>query len=53
MPLCVAYGIWAVAAGVVLTAGLNKILFKEPLTSLMGVGIVLIAGGVFLIGSVH
>ena len=44
----VAYGIWA-AVGVALTAVASRILFKEPLTSLMGVGIVLIAGGVLLV----
>jgi small multidrug resistance pump len=48
MPLGVAYGIWA-AAGVALTAVISKVLFKEPLTWLMGFGIVLIIGGVLLI----
>ncbi|MCC9145188.1 MULTISPECIES: SMR family transporter [unclassified Arthrobacter] len=48
LPLGVAYGIWA-AAGVALTAVLGKVLFKEPFTWLMGLGIVLIAGGVLLI----
>lgn len=48
IPLGVAYGIWT-ACGVALTAVLSRILFKEPLTWLMGLGIVLIAGGVFLI----
>ena len=54
MPLGVAYGIWA-AAGVALTAVLSKVIFKEPLTLLMGIGIALIAGGVLLIeaGSAH
>ena len=54
MPLGVAYGIWA-AAGVALTAVLSKILFKEPLTGLMGLGIILIVGGVLLIetGAAH
>ena len=54
MPLGVAYGIWA-AAGVALTAVLSKVLFDEPLTGLMGLGIILIVGGVLLIetGAAH
>lgn len=48
LALGVAYGIWA-ASGVALTAVLSRILFKEPFTWLMGLGIVLIAGGVLLI----
>lgn len=48
MPLGVAYGIWA-AVGVALTAVLSTLFFREPLTWLMGLGIVLIAGGVLLI----
>lgn len=50
----VAYGIWA-AVGVVLTAVAGRVLFKDPLTWVMGLGIVLIAGGVILIelGSSH
>jgi small multidrug resistance pump len=48
MPLGVAYGIWA-AAGVALTAVSSRFLFAEPLTWLMGFGIVLIVGGVLLI----
>lgn len=50
MPLGVAYGIWA-AAGVALVALLDRLVFKEPLSVLMGVGIVLIVGGVLLIES--
>ena len=46
--LGVAYGIWA-AVGVALTAVLSRVLFDEPLTWLMGLGIVLVAGGVLLI----
>lgn len=42
------YGIWC-AAGVALAALMSRILFKEALTSLMGAGILLIAGGVLLI----
>ncbi len=54
MALGVAYGIWA-AAGVALTAVLGRILFDEPFTWLMGLGITLIAGGVLLIevGAAH
>lgn len=48
MALGVAYGIWA-AAGVALTAVLGRILFKEPLTWIMAIGIILIVGGVLLI----
>lgn len=54
LPLGIAYGIWA-AAGVALTAIISKFLFKEPLTWLMGLGIILIIGGVLLIelGAAH
>ncbi|WP_333618019.1 DMT family transporter [Dietzia sp.] len=54
MPLGAAYGIWA-AAGVAITAILGRMLFSEPLTWVMGVGIVLIMGGVLLIelGAAH
>ncbi|WP_300268941.1 multidrug efflux SMR transporter [Microbacterium sp.] len=54
IPLGVAYGIWA-AVGVALTAVLSTLLFKEPFTWLMGLGIVLIVGGVLLIelGAAH
>lgn len=48
MALGVAYGIWA-AAGVALTAVLSRILFKEPLTRVMALGILLIAAGVLLV----
>ncbi|AKK10106.1 DMT family transporter [Corynebacterium uterequi] len=43
-----AYGIWG-AIGVALTAVLSAVFFAEPLTGLMGVGIVLIIVGVLLI----
>ena len=54
LPLGIAYGIWA-AAGVALTAVLSRLLFKEPFTWLMGLGIVLIMGGVLLVelGAAH
>lgn len=48
----VAYGIWA-ATGVALTAVAARILFGEPLTPLMGVGIALIAAGVLLVEVGH
>ncbi|MCC3764335.1 QacE family quaternary ammonium compound efflux SMR transporter [Glycomyces sp. TRM65418] len=48
MPLGVAYGVWG-ALGVALTALLGAVLFDEPLTALMGVGIALIMGGVVTI----
>lgn len=54
MPIGIAYGIWA-AAGVALTAIISKFLFKDPLTWLMSLGIILIIGGVLLIelGATH
>ena len=48
MPLGVAYGIWT-AAGVALAAVFSRLLFREPLTPMMGAGIVLIACGVLLV----
>lgn len=48
MPLGVAYGIWG-ASGVALTAALSALLFGEPLTALMTVGIVVVVGGVLLV----
>lgn len=48
MTIGVAYGVWA-AVGVCLTAVASRLLFKEPLTWLMGAGIALIAGGVLLL----
>lgn len=48
MQLGVAYGIWT-AAGVALTAVFGKVIFKQPFTWVMGLGVALIAGGVLLI----
>jgi len=48
MALGVAYGIWG-ACGVALTAVLSSLLFGEPLTALMGLGIVLVIGGVLCV----
>jgi len=54
MTIGVAYGIWA-AAGVALTAIASRVLFKEPLTWIMALGIVLIGAGVLLVelGAAH
>ena len=48
MGIGVAYGIWA-AAGVALTAIASHVLFKEPLTRTMILGILLIMAGVLVI----
>lgn len=48
MPLGVAYGIWS-ATGVALTTTLSSVIYDEPLTAVMGVGLVLIVGGVLLV----
>ena len=48
MPLGVAYGIWT-AAGVALTAVFGKVIFGQPFTWVMALGVALIAGGVLLI----
>ncbi|GAA4704658.1 small multidrug resistance pump [Promicromonospora umidemergens] len=48
MALGVAYGIWG-AAGVALTALMSMVLFAEPITLLMAVGIVLVIGGVLCV----
>ena len=50
----VAYGIWT-AVGICLTPVMSRLLFEEPMTRLMLVGIGLIVGGVLLIeaGSAH
>lgn len=54
MPLGIAYGIWA-AAGVALTALLSTVIYDEPFTLVMAIGLVLIMGGVLLveIGAPH
>ena len=44
----VAYGIWA-ASGVALTAILARVIFHEPLTRTMALGILLIAVGVLTV----
>ncbi|HEU0190449.1 MAG TPA: multidrug efflux SMR transporter [Mycobacterium sp.] len=48
MPVGVAYGVWS-GIGVAATAVLARYLFDDPFTWLMAGGIVLIAGGVYLL----
>lgn len=48
MPIGVAYGIWS-ATGVVLTTALSAVIYGEPVSGLMGLGIALIIGGVLLV----
>ena len=48
MPLGVAYGVWA-AGGIVLTALLSRVIFREALTPVMMLGMGLIVAGVLLI----
>ncbi|MFD6059487.1 DMT family transporter [Rhodococcus wratislaviensis] len=48
MGLGVAYGIWG-ALGVALTAIFGAVLFGEPLTGLMAVGLTMIIGGVLVV----
>ncbi|WP_121241662.1 DMT family transporter [Kocuria rhizophila] len=48
MSLGVGYGIWG-ATGVALTALMSYVLFDEPITPVMGVGLVLVMVGVLLV----
>ena len=48
MHVGIAYGVWT-ACGVALVAVAARVLFREPLTWLMGFGIALIVGGVLTI----
>jgi len=55
MPVGIAYGVWS-ACGVALVAVLARVIFAEPLTATMGLGIALIIAGVLTIelsGAVH
>jgi small multidrug resistance pump len=55
MPVGIAYGVWT-ACGVALVALIARVLFAEPLTWLMMLGIALIVAGVLTIemaGAVH
>ncbi|WP_291038383.1 SMR family transporter [Herbiconiux sp.] len=51
-PIGVVYGIWA-AAGVALTAVLGSIVFGEPFTFLIGLGIAVVIAGVVLVETGH
>lgn len=48
MPVGIAYGVWT-ACGVALVAIIARMLFGEPLTWVMALGIALIVGGVLMI----
>nr|WP_315502132.1 multidrug efflux SMR transporter [Actinomyces oris] len=48
MPIGVAYGLWG-ALGVALTAVLSMLVFGEPITVLVALGIALIMAGVLLV----
>lgn len=52
IPVGVAYGVWA-ASGVALTALLAWLIFKEPLTWMMLLGIALIVAGVAFVELGH
>lgn len=54
MALGVAYGIWA-ASGIALTAIVARILFKDPLTKIMCLGVLFIIVGVLFVelGAAH
>lgn len=52
VPIGVVYGIWA-AAGVALTAILGAVLFAEPFTPLVGVGIATVIAGIVLVETGH
>lgn len=52
LPLGIAYGIWG-ASGVALTAAASALLFAEPITVVMALGIVAIMAGVILVEVGH
>ncbi len=52
LPLGIAYGIWG-ASGVALTAAASALLFAEPITVVMALGIVAIMAGVILVEIGH
>jgi small multidrug resistance pump len=55
MPVGIAYGVWT-ACGVALVAVVARLLFAEPLTWVMALGIALIVAGVLtieMVGAVH
>jgi small multidrug resistance pump len=51
-PIGVVYGIWA-AAGVALTAVIASVIFGEPFTVLIGLGILIVIAGVVLVETGH
>lgn len=48
MPLGVAYGVWA-ASGVALTAVMSRVIFAEPITPVMAIGIIVVMAGVMCV----
>jgi small multidrug resistance pump len=55
MPVGIAYGVWT-ACGVALVAVVARLLFAEPLTWVMALGIALIVAGALtieMVGAVH
>lgn len=52
MPVGIAYGIWA-ACGVALTVVLGALIFGEPLTWRMAVGVALVGAGVLFLETGH
>jgi small multidrug resistance pump len=48
VPLGVAYGVWG-ALGVAATAALSAVIYDEPLTPLMGLGMAIVIAGVLLV----
>ncbi|WP_102193057.1 DMT family transporter [Microbacterium aurantiacum] len=52
VPIGIVYGIWA-AAGVVLTAVIASVIFGEPFTFLIGLGIAIVIAGVVLVETGH
>jgi small multidrug resistance pump len=51
-PIGVVYGIWA-AAGVALTAVIASVIFGEPFTFTIGLGIAIVIAGVVLVETGH
>ncbi|NJI60376.1 QacE family quaternary ammonium compound efflux SMR transporter [Microbacterium oxydans] len=51
-PVGVVYGIWA-AAGVALTAVIASVIFAEPFTLTIGIGIAIVIAGVVLVETGH
>ena len=51
-PIGVVYGIWA-AAGLALTAVIASVIFGEPFTFMIGLGIIIVIAGVVLVETGH